>query len=211
MAIVRILLILLLAGTGACLVFQNRELLVITLIGTPMQPLPLGVLLLLAIGLGFVCGIILLFLLQTKAAPRRPNASVRFSRRKSFDLKNLFNTNPFQSKSSSKSSKSRFSQPGVKTGQARTQRFRTGAGSDWHEVPSRDWVDPPVSEYEPTSSSSFRDSVEIPPDDRPSGRSPNRDRAEERVVDADYRVLRQPYSPPPPDEEWDDDFFKDER
>lgn len=203
MAILRVLLrvlpIALLAGVGACLIFQNQTLLSVTLLGTPLQPISLGILLLLSVLLGLAVGIILLFLLQTKGT-RRVTTGNRRPRQQS--LKNPFKTNPFESRSK----QSRTS----KSGAVRTARGT--ANSDWHEAPARDWVETPSASSETAPRTSSRDGRAPDYDDEPPFEPPPRQPLEkERVVDADYRVLRQPYSPPPLDEEWDDDFFREER
>ncbi len=192
MAIVRILLILLLVGLGLLLVFQNQMPFVVTLLGTPLQALPLGILLLAAVILGFLTGILLLLLLQTRGTPRK--ASARRPVGPSFTPKNPF----------------RRRQPkAVRNSSRSSAKNRTPTGSsDWHEAPSRDWTSVPNGSAYRSERAPAREPL---PDleelefERPLQREP------ERVVDADYRVLRQPYSPPPPDEEWEDDFFKNER
>jgi hypothetical protein len=214
MALIRLILILLLLGAGTFLAWQNQGLLVITLLGTPMQPLPLGGLLLLSILFGFGVGILLLFLLSSKA----PSASSRTFRRpqsrktKSKNpFKSLFSspfkTNPFSVPSQSKAPQSRSSYS--------TQRTR----SDWYDPPAQDWTGSPTGSaaQEYVSRSPQATDRESYPnrfaEDEPSdafGRS-RKESSSDRVVDADYRVLRQPHSPPPSDDDWDDEFFQDGR
>jgi hypothetical protein len=171
-------------------------------------------LLLSSIGLGFAIGILLLFLLQTKGVSRRV-ASVRRPRQQTFDFKNFFKTNPFQSKARSQQSRAYSSNTNSSNTNSSRASRRT-ANSDWHEVPAQDWADTPRNPREAASpNTSFRDRApeydDEPPFEPSPSQAPSQAPKSERVVDADYRVLRQPYSPPPPDEEWEDDFFKDER
>ncbi len=222
MALIRILLILLLLGAGTILVWQNQGPFIITLLGTKMQLLPLGVLLLLSILLGIGVGILLLFLLRRKAPA---NAFRRASTRKSKattkaknPFKSLFQSNPFQSNSSrSNSSQAKKTRPQS----SYSRQYRT---SDWYETPAKDWAGVPPSRSSNESASrspreSYRDDEQDPYPNRAADfdESPDsfaRSRKEsprERVVDADYRVLRQPNAPPPSDEDWDDDFFREDR
>ena len=201
MAIVRILLVLLLVVVGLLIVFQNQVPFVITILGAPLQPLPLGSLLLGGVILGFLSGILLLFLLQTRGAPR---ASARRPSSKPLTPKNPFRRaqQPKAARDSVKSSAKNRTQSS--TG---SKAARRGTASDWHEVPSQDWTGTPnASAYR--SKAPAREPLPDLEDlefERPPQREP------ERVVDADYRVLQQPYSPPPLDEEWEDEFFRDER
>jgi uncharacterized integral membrane protein len=194
MAIIRILLALLLAGLGLLLVFQNQMPFVVTLLGTPLQALPLGALLLAAIILGFLTGILLLLLLQTRGTPRK--ASTRRAAGRPFTPKN-----PFRRAQQPKASRN-------STSRSAKNRTTSSGASDWHEVPDRDWTSSPNASAYRSERAPAREPLPDLEDlefQRPPQREP------ERVVDADYRVLRQPYSPPTPDEEWEDDFFKDER
>jgi uncharacterized integral membrane protein len=219
MVLIRILLILLLLGAGTVLVWQNQGPFVITLLGTKMQSLPLGVLLLLSILLGIGMGILLLFLLRRKPSASA-NAFRRASTRKSKaktkaknPFKSLFQSNPFQS-NSSQSKKTR----------PQSSYSRQHRTSDWYETPAQDWAGAPPNrssnEYASRSpKESYRDEDRDPylnraADFDESPDSSTRARKEsprERVVDADYRVLRQPNAPPPSDEDWDDEFFREDR
>ncbi len=224
MVLIRILLILLLLGAGTVFVWQNQGPFVITLLGTTMQSLPLGVLLLLSILLGIGMGILLLFLLRRKPSASA-NAFRRASTRKSKaktkaknPFKSLFQSNPFQSNSSrSNSSQSKKTRP-------QSSYSRQHRTSDWYETPAKDWAGAPPSrssnEYASRSpKDSYRDEDRDPYPNRAADfdESPDsfaRSRKEsprERVVDADYRVLRQPNAPPPSDEDWDDEFFREDR
>jgi uncharacterized integral membrane protein len=222
MVLIRILLILLLLGAGTVLVWQNQGPFVITLLGTKMQSLPLGVLLLCSILIGMGMGILLLFLLKRKtsaSANAFRRASIRKTKAKN-PFKSLFQSNPFQS-GSSRTSRSNSSQS--KKTRPQSSYSRQYKTSDWYETPAKDWDEAPTNrfanEYASRSSQeSYRD------EDRPypnraadfdeSSDSFTHSRKEsprERVVDADYRVLRQPNAPPPSDEDWDDEFFEDNR
>jgi Zn-dependent protease with chaperone function len=209
MALIRLLLILLLLGAGLFLLLQNQGLLVTMLLGTPMQPLPLGVLLLLSILFGFGMGILLLFLLRRKA-PSASSGAFRRPQSRKTKTKNSFKS-PFRSPPQSKSSPSRSSDS--------TQRL----GSDWYDAPAQDWAGTPTRAAAQKSAARSPQATDREIDREPY---PNRfakdeppdafersrkESSSDRVVDADYRVLRQPHSPPPSDEEWDDEFFQDDR
>jgi uncharacterized integral membrane protein len=215
MALIRILLLLLLLGAGTVLVLQNQGPFVVTLLGAKMQSLPLGVLLLLSILLGIGMGILLLFLLRRKTSAST-NAFRRASTRKpkaKNPFKSLFQSNPFQS-NSSRSKKTR----------PQSSYSRQHRTSDWYETPAKDWAGTSTNKFaneyaSGSSRESYRDEDREPYPNRAadfdeSSDSFTRSKKEsprERVVDADYRVLRQPNAPPPSDDDWDDEFFEDNR
>jgi uncharacterized integral membrane protein len=225
MVLIRILLILLLLGAGTFLVWQNQGLFAVTLLGTKMQLLPLGVLLLLSILLGMAMGILLLFLLRRKtsaSAKAFRRSSTRQTKRKTKTqnpFTSLFQKNPFQSnRSQSKKPQSKK----TRSASAYSAQHKT---SDWYDVPAEDWTGTPTNRFANEYAArppkeSYRDEDRDPypsrsntdHDDSPDffGRS-RKDSPRERVVDADYRVLRQPNAPPPSDADWDDEFFEDNR
>jgi uncharacterized integral membrane protein len=225
MALIRILLILLLLGAGTFLVLQNQGLFVVTLIGAKMQPLPLGVLLLLSILLGIGTGILLLFLLRRKtsaSAKAFRRSSTRSSTRKTKTqnpFKSLFQRNPFQS------NRSPSKKPPSKKTRPQSAYSTQHKHSDWYDAPAEDWNGTPpnrfANEYASRSSKeSYRDEDRDPYLNRSatdfdqssdSSARPRKEPVRERVVDADYRVLRQPNAPPPSDADWDDEFFEDNR
>jgi uncharacterized integral membrane protein len=176
--IMRVLLLVLLLGLGGVLVWQNPLPLTLTVLGAKTPLIPLGILLLSAVGLGLFAGGLLLFLLEgdrllpTVARPLKTAASSKVRRPQS------------------KTSKS-------KPKKGRSSAFQQSAASDWSEPIVQDWSGPAArmrtTEY---VSRPPREEWDEPP--APS----------DRVVDADYRVLRPP-SVPPRDPEWDDEFFDD--
>jgi uncharacterized integral membrane protein len=214
MALLRILLILLLLGAGIFLVLQNQGLFVITLLGTKMPSLPLGVLLLLSILLGLSVGILLLFLLKrrTPAKASRRSSARKSNAKKSF--RSPFKSNPFKSNSSQ-----------AKKSQSKSSHSTQHKTFDWYDAPAQDWTGPSprgaTNEYASRSpQGSYFDEDQDPYpnrsntefEDSPSAfRQSRKETPRERVVDADYRVLRQPNAPPPSDDDWDDEFFEDNR
>jgi hypothetical protein len=221
MALIRILLILLMLGAGTLLVWQNKGLFVVTFLGAKTQLLPLGVLLLLSILLGAGLGILLLFLLRRKTSAsakafRRPSG--RKAKAKN-PFKSLFQSNPFQP-NSARSDSSQSKKPRPKS--SYSTRHKT---SDWYDAPAEDWAGAPTNRFANEYASrspkeSYRDEDREPYPNRAAADfdgSPDsfsrskKETPRERVVDADYRVLRQPNAPPPSDEDWDDEFFEDNR
>ena len=147
---------------------------------------------LIAVALGLLFGVALLYLLRGAPALRSPKQP-RIKR----------------PKSKAKNSKQKV---------ANRTSVNTSA-SDWYQPPAQDWHDRPqkasAAGYEKRS----------PQDDEDEDRSPrsrwsklfeteedepNYPRRDERVVDADYRVIRPP-NRPSKDPEWDDEFFEDRR
>jgi hypothetical protein len=195
MPLVRVALLLLLLGAGVALILQNSAPIVITLLGSPTQPISLGWVMLIAVVLGLLFGAALQYLLRGETALKSPKlprvkrskAKARQSKQKAANRTNRSSTNP--------------------------------STSDWYQPSAQDWHDRPqkaaATEYD----------RRVPQDDEEEDRSPrsrwsklfeteedepNYPRREERVVDADYRVIRPP-SRPPADPEWDDEFFEDRR
>ncbi len=219
MALLRILLILLLLGAGTFLVLQNQGLFVVTLLGVKMPPIPLGVLLLLSILLGMSVGILLLFLLKRKSSAKAARRSSTRKPKAKNSFRSPFKSNPFKSNSSqSKKTQS-------KKTQSRPSSSTQRKTSDWYETPAQDWAGTSTTETPRDYASrspqgSYLDEDRDPyasrsnPDFDESPSAFTRSRKEsprERVVDADYRVLRQPNTPPPSDDDWDDEFFEDNR
>lgn len=225
MAIIRIIALLLLVGAGVVLGVQNQGLLSVTVLGMTLPLLPLGSLLLLSIALGLVIGILLLYLLQSR--PRR-SGTARGARRswKNGTAGNPFAFNPFQGnpfqvkKKHTKTSRPKTSKAEPNAGFSR--RSGRAAHSDWYDTPAQDWVDSAPPKKTQGSPPDPADLYEEDPDfyPRPAYPSPSSEGFEEgferskkdpisdRVVDADYRVLKHPNRPPPSDDEWEDEFFE---
>jgi hypothetical protein len=195
MPLVRVALLLLLLGAGVALMLQNSVPIVVTILGSPTQPIALGWVMLAAVALGVLFGVALQYLLRGAPALRSPK-SPRIKR-----------------------PKAKARNPKQKTA-TRTSRSGTNAGtSDWHQPPAKDWHDRP---QKAAAAGYDRRSPQDDEDDDQPQRSrwsrlfeteedePNYPRREERVVDADYRVIRPP-NRPSKDPEWDDEFFEDRR
>jgi hypothetical protein len=195
MPLIRVALLLLLLGAGVALVLQNSAPIAITILGSPTQPIAFGWVMLIAVVLGLLFGVALLYLLggvNSLRSPKRPRIK--------------------RSKAKVKNSKQK----------AANQTRRTSANastSDWYQPPAQDWHD------RPQTASTTEYDRRVPQDDEEEDGSqrsrwsklfeteddePNYPRREERVVDADYRVIRPP-SRPLKDPEWDDEFFEDRR
>jgi hypothetical protein len=197
MPLIRVALLLLLLGAGVALVLQNSVPIVVTILGSPTQPIALGWVLLIAVVLGLLFGVALLYLLRGFPALRSPKRP-RIKR----------------PKTKVKNSKQK----------AANQTRRTSANastSDWYQPPAQDWHDQPQK----TAAAEYDRRVTQDDEDEEADRSPrsrwsklfeteedepNYPRREERVVDADYRVIRPP-SRPLTDPEWEDEFFEERR
>jgi hypothetical protein len=192
MPLVRVALLLLLLGAGVALILQNSVPIVITILGSPTQPIALGWVMLAAVALGLLFGVALQYLLRGAPGLRSPKQP-RIKR----------------PKSKAKNSK-----------QKAANRTSANAGtSDWHQPPAKDWHD------RPKKAAAAGYDRRVPQDDEDDDQpqrsrwsrlfeteedEPNYPRREERVVDADYRVIRPP-NRPPKDPEWDDEFFEERR
>jgi hypothetical protein len=192
MPLVRVALFLLLLGAGVALILQNSVPIVITILGSPTQPIALGWVMLAAVALGLLFGVALQYLLRGTGALRSPKPS-------------------------------RIKRPKAKTSKQKTatRTIRSSANSstsDWHQPPAQDWHDRPQKAAAGYDRRSPQDDED---DDQPQRSrwsklfeteedEPNYPQREERVVDADYRVIRPP-NRPPKDPEWDDEFFEDRR
>jgi hypothetical protein len=195
MPLIRVALLLLLLGAGVALILQNSAPIVVTILGSPTQPIALGWMMLAAVALGLLFGVALQYLLwgapalRSPKLPRtkRPKAKIRSSKQKTAN---------------------------------QTSRSSANAStSDWYQPSAQDWHDRPQK----TSAAAYdrRSSQDDEEEDRsPRSRwsslfeteedEPNYPRREERVVDADYRVIRPP-SRPTTDPEWEDEFFEERR
>jgi hypothetical protein len=193
MPLIRVALLLLLLGAGVALILQNSAPIVVTILGSPTQPIALGWVMLAAVALGLLFGVALQYLLRGAPALRSPKQP-RIKR----------------PKAKAKNSKQKVAN-------------RTSANvspSDWYQPSAQDWHDRPqkaaAGEYERRSPQDDEENEDRSPRSRWSSLfeteedEPNYPRREERVVDADYRVIRPP-SRPTTDPEWEDEFFEERR
>jgi uncharacterized integral membrane protein len=187
---IRLLLLLSLMGIGLVMVLSNPALFPVTILGAPTQPLPLGSLILGSILFGGLTGSLLLRLLERSPSPKTKRSAK--PRKKQMRTKQ---------KTKSTAQKKVKSNP--------TSKARGVSGTDWDEPRAEDWFGSSAkvsgTEY---ASRSPRDDYSTPRSPQPS-RNPGSD----RVVDADYRVIKPPsVSPPPrkPKDDWDDEFFEDD-
>lgn len=194
MPLMRVALLLLLLGAGVALVLQNSVPIVVTILGSPTQPIALGWVMLIAVALGLLFGVALLYLLRGETALKSPKLP-RVKR-----------------------SKAKTRSPKQKTAKRSSSRTNPST-SDWHQPPAQDWHDRPqkaAATYDRRVPQDDDDDDDQPQRSRWSRLfeteedEPNYPRREERVVDADYRVIRPP-NRPSKDPEWDDEFFEDRR
>lgn len=196
MPLIRVALLMMLLGAGVALVLQNSAPIAITILGNPTQPIALGWVMLIAVALGLLFGVALQYLLGGASVLRSPK-SPRIKR-----------------------PKAKARSPKQKT---TTRTSRSGANastSDWHQPPAQDWHDRPqkaaATGYDRRSPQDDDEDEDRSPRSRWSKLfeteedEPNYPRREERVVDADYRVIRPP-SRPLTDPEWEDEFFEERR
>jgi hypothetical protein len=195
MPLIRVALLLLLLGAGVALVLQNSVPIVVTLLGSPTQPIALGWVMLIAMALGLLFGVALQYLLRGETALKSPKLP------------------------RTKRSKTKARKPKQKTTNKTSRSSANPSTSDWYQPSAQDWHDRPqkaaAAEYD----------RRVPEDEEEEDRSPrsrwsslfeteedepNYPRREERVVDADYRVIRPP-SRPTTDPEWEDEFFEERR
>jgi hypothetical protein len=196
MPLIRVALLLLLLGAGVALVLQNSAPIVITILGSPTQPIALGWVMLIAVALGLLFGAALQYLLGGAPALRSPKLP-RIKR-----------------------SKAKARKPKQKAAKRTSRSSANPSTSDWYQPNAQDWHDRPQKasaaaydrkapqddeEYEDRSPRSRWSKLFETEEDEP-----NYPRREERVVDADYRVIRPP-SRPLTDPEWEDEFFEDRR
>jgi cytoskeletal protein RodZ len=195
MPLIRVALLLLLLGAGVALILQNSAPIVVTILGSPTQPIALGWMMLAAVALGLLFGVALQYLLWGAPVLRSP----KLPRTK-------------RPKAKTRSSKQ-------KTANQTSRSSANASTSDWYQPSAQDWHD------RPQKTSVATDDRRSPQDDEEEDRSPrsrwsslfeteedepNYPRREERVVDADYRVIRPP-SRPTTDPEWEDEFFEERR
>jgi hypothetical protein len=193
MPLIRVALLLLLLGAGVALILQNSAPIVVTILGSLTQPIALGWVMLIAVMLGLLFGVALLYLLRGAPALRSPKQP-RIRR----------------PKSKTKNSKQK----------ATNRTSANASASDWYQPSAQDWHDRPqkaaAGEYERRSPQDDEENEDRSPRSRWSSLfeteedEPNYPRREERVVDADYRVIRPP-SRPTTDPEWEDEFFEERR
>jgi uncharacterized integral membrane protein len=195
MPLIRVALLLLLLGAGVALILQNTAPMVITILGSPTQPISLGWVMLIAVVLGLLFGAALQYLLRetTLKSPKLPRI---------------------------KRSKSKARNPKQNTAKRTSRSNANPSTSDWYQPSAQDWHDRPQkaasAKYERRSPQDKEKDEDRSPRSRWSKLfeteedEPNYPRREERVVDADYRVIRPP-SRPTTDPEWDDEFFEDRR
>jgi hypothetical protein len=196
MPLIRVALLLLLLGAGVALILQNSAPIVVTILGSPTQPIALGWVMLIAVALGLLFGVALLYLLQGVPVLRSPKQP-RIKR-----------------------SKAKTRKPKQKTADKTSRSSANASASDWYQPSAQDWHDRPQkaasAKYERRSPQDNEEDEDRSPRSRWSKLfeteedEPNYPRREERVVDADYRVIRPP-SRPTTDPEWDDEFFEDRR
>ncbi len=197
--IIRVVLLLLLLGVGIALLVQNSAPIAITILGVPTQPISIGWSIVAATFLGLLLGVVLQYVLRGAPALRSP-------------------TFPWL-----KRSKTKPRRPKQKTTK-RANRSASGA-SDWYQPTSQDWQDrsPKASgrdydarspqnygDAEPSQRSRWSNLFETEEDESSYPRREKKEPESDRVVDADYRVIRPP-TRPLTDPEWDDEFFEDRR
>jgi hypothetical protein len=196
MPLIRVALLLLLLGAGVALVLQNSAPIVVTILGSPTQPIALGWVILIAVALGLLFGAALLYLLRGAPALKSPKLP------------------------RTKRSKAKTRKPKQKAPNKTSRSSANPSTSDWYQPTAQDWHDRPqkaaATEYDRRVPQDDEEDEDRSPRSRWSKLfeteedEPNYPRREERVVDADYRVIRPP-SRPPKDPEWDDEFFEDRR
>lgn len=196
--IIRVVLLLLLLGVGIALLVQNSVPIAITILGVPTQPISVGWSIVAATVLGLLVGVVLQYVLRGAPALRSP-------------------TLPWL-----KRSKTKTRRPKQKATK-RANRSASGA-SDWYQPASQDWHDrqdrspktsrrespPEYGDAEQSQRSRWSNLFETEEDESSYPRREKKEPGSDRVVDADYRVIRPP-NRPLTDPEWDDEFFEDRR
>jgi hypothetical protein len=224
LVIVRLVMVLVGGLTVIALWFQNQTpLLTVTVLGIQFPPLSLGTLILLTCGLGVLTGTGFNLLLNRLQAPTKPRRS---SPRRGF-------TSAFSFQKTAKAARKKapwFRAPSKQTARASTRRVVQDHLSDWYTPPQTDWIPVSATEYDSRSPDEDFSDDDAPRRSRRSvsdffQRSPEDDDAQiweedrssraQRVVDAEYRVIRPPQSgaTPPPrrsGDEWDDEFFDED-
>jgi hypothetical protein len=205
MPLIRIMLVVLLVGVAAALVLQNAAPLTVTILGASTRPISLGLALLIAALLGLLIGAILQYVLKGAPALRSPQRPwfMRSAHKVKTRRANSKKASPYRS--------------------SRTTS-RNPSASDWHQPSAQDWHSRPskvsATEYDARSPEEEygEDYEDTPQQSRwshlfeengtDSRRREKRQPGSDRVVDADYRVIRPP-NRPLTDPEWDDEFFED--
>jgi hypothetical protein len=197
--VIRAIVLLLLLGAGIALLVQNSAPIAIAILGVPTQPISVGWAMVAAAALGLLVGVALQYVLSGAPALRSPPLS--WLRR---------------SKTKTRRSKQRT----VK----RASRSASGT-SDWYQPTAQDWHDrpsqasgreddpqspPDYSDAEQSQQSRWSHLFESEEDELSYPRREQKEPGSDRVVDADYRVIRPPPRPLT-DPEWDDEFFEDRR
>jgi hypothetical protein len=197
--IIRVVLLLLLLGVGIALLVQNSVLIAITVLGVPTQPISVGWAIMAATILGLLVGVVLQYVLRGAPALRSPKF-------------------PWL-----KRSKTKTRRPKQQKTAKRANRSASNAGaSDWYQPASKDWHDrpdrspkasgrespPEYGDAEQSQRSRWSNLFETEEDESSYPRREKQEPGSDRVVDADYRVIRPP-TRPLTDPEWDDEFFED--
>jgi hypothetical protein len=195
--IIRVVLLLLLLGVGIALLVQNSVPIAITILGVPTQPVSIGWSIVAAVLLGLSVGVVLQYVLRGAPALRSPKL-------------------PWL-----KRSKTKPRRPKQKTAK-RVSRSASGT-SDWYQPAAQDWHDRPSKasgrHYDARSPQDSNDAdrsqqsrwshlFESEEDESSYPRREKKEPGSDRVVDADFRVIRPP-NRPLTDPDWDDEFFED--
>ena len=197
--IIRVVLLLLLLGVGIALLVQNSAPIAITILGVPTQPISIGWSIVAATVLGLLVGVVLQYVLRGAPALRSP-------------------TLPWL-----KRAKTKTRRPKQQKTAKRANRSASSA-SDWYQPASTDWQDrsdrspqasgrgsqQEYSDAEQSQRSRWSNLFETEEDESSYPRREKKEPGSDRVVDADYRVIRPP-NKPLTDPEWDDEFFEDRR
>jgi hypothetical protein len=173
--IIQALIAGLLLGVAGLLIWQNPLPLSLTVLGTKLFPVALGILFVGAIGAGLLMGFLLLSLLPGNLL-RLPTARHSHRSKASSQTRRATKANKFQN--------------------------RNTYPSDWGEPISSDWSRGRREEQARGRFTEYDDRDPQAFDEEPFTPA-------ERVVDADYRVIKPP-AQPRRNSEWDDDFFDDE-
>jgi hypothetical protein len=210
MPFIRIVLIAALGGVAAALVLQNAVPLSVTILGMPTPPISLGLAILISALLGLLVGAVLQYALKGAPALKSPQRPwfMRSARKAKTRRSNTKKTAAYRS--------------------SRTTSRNPGA-SDWHQPAAQDWhgrpskvsataydARTPGAKLSPEEENYEEDYDDTSPQSRwrhlfenENGRASRRKPpGSDRVVDADYRVIRPP-NRPLTDPEWDDEFFED--
>jgi hypothetical protein len=203
MPLIRIVLIAVLGGVAAALVLQNAVPLSITILGMPTPPISLGLAILISALLGLLVGAILQYVLKGAPALKAPQR-------------------PWFMRSARKAKTRRANAQKNAAYRSARPTSRNPSASDWHQPSAQDWhgrpskvsataydTRSPEEEYEEDYDESPQQSRWSHLFENENGKASRRKSpGSDRVVDADYRVIRPP-NRPLTDPEWDDEFFED--